>query len=294
MDGHDPHFRSLKEGANLSRRAFALTSLATGFAVGAGPLNAQNVITTDAEGLVAGEVRIRVPGGELPAYRAKPARGSGFGIVMVVHEVWGVHEHFKDVCRRLAKLGYYGISVDLFARGGNAAAVADVQQLIATIVVPTPDTQIMGDLDAAASFAAQDGGDAAKLGITGFCWGGRVVWMYAAHSRALKAGVAWYGPLNFAPGPQRPQQPRDIAAQLTAPVLGLYGGADNGIPQEQVEQLRAALRAANKPSEIHVYPDTPHAFYADYRPSYRAEAARDGWQRMQDWFRRNGVTPASG
>ncbi len=292
MDG-DLHIRSLKGDGTMTRRAFAMTTLATGFTIGAGPLNAQNIITTDSEGLVAGEIRVRVADGELPAYRAKPARGSGFGVVLVVHEIWGVHEHFKDVCRRLAKAGYYGISVDLFARRGNAAAVADVPQLISTIVAPTPDAQIMTDLDAAAAFAGQDGGDAAKLAITGFCWGGRVVWMYAAHSRALKAGVAWYGPFNFQPGELRPRQPRDVAAQLNAPVLGLYGGADTGIPQDQVEQMRAALRAANKPSEIHVYPDTPHGFYADYRMSYRPEAARDGWQRMQDWFRRNGVTPAS-
>ncbi len=291
MDGIDPHIRSLKQGAEMSRRAFALTSLATGFAVGAGPVAAQTVITTDAEGLTAGEVRIPVAGGEAPAYRAKPARGSGFATILVVHEIWGVHEHFKDVCRRLGKLGYQAVSVDLFARRGNAAAMTDVPQIISTIVAPTPDTQLMADLDATARWAAQDGGDAGKLGITGFCWGGRVVWMYAAHNPNLKAGVAWYGALNFQPGEQRPRQPRDVAAQLHAPVLGLYGGADTGIPQTQVEELRAALRAANKPSEIHVYPDTPHAFYADYRPSYRAEQARDGWARMQAWFRQHGVAP---
>ncbi len=292
MDGLDPHLRSLNDGANLSRRAFALTALATGFAIGPGPVNAQAVITTDTQGLVAGELRIPVPGGEAPAYRAKPATGSGFGIVLVVHEAWGVHEYQKDLCRRLAKLGYYAIATDLFARLGNAAAIADIQETVRTMLVPTPDAQVMGDLDATAAFAARDGGDAARLGITGMCWGGRIVWMYAAHSRALKAGVAWYGPLNFSTGPQRPQQPRDVAAQLNAPVLGLYGGADNGIPQEQVEQLRAAIQAANKPSEIVVFPGMPHGFHADYRASYRAEAARDGWQRMLDWFRRNGVTPA--
>jgi len=292
MDG-DSHFRSLRDSANISRRAFALTSLATGFAIGPGPVNAQAVITTDADGLVAGEVRVPVAGGEAPAYRAKPARGSGFGTVLVVHEVWGVHEHFKDVCRRFAKAGYYAISIDLFARLGNAAAVAEIPQLISTIVAPTPDAQIMADLDAAAAFAGRDGADATKLAITGFCWGGRIVWMYAAHRHGLKAGVAWYGPLNFQPGPARPRQPRDVAGELHAPVLGLYAGDDTGIPQDQVEQLRAALRAANSRSEIVVVPGVPHGFYADYRASYRADAARMGWDRMLDWFRRNGVTPAS-
>jgi carboxymethylenebutenolidase len=293
MDGIVPHIRSLKQGAEMSRRAFAVTGLVTGFTLATGPLNAQSIITTDAQGLTAGEVQVPAADRQLAAYRAKPATGTRFATILVVHEAFGVHEHIKDVCRRLAKLGYQAIATDLFARQGDAARLTDIQQVIA-LLRRVPDAQVMGDLDATVRWAATDGGDPQRLGLTGFCWGGRTVWMYAAHNPAIKAAVAWYGPLNFAPDEQlRPRQPRDVAGQIRGVVLGLYSGVDNGIPPDQVEAMRAALRAADNPSEIIVYPDAPHGFHADYRPTYRAEAARDGWNRLQAWFRQHGVAPTT-
>jgi carboxymethylenebutenolidase len=289
MDGLAEHLKSLTQRQELTRRAFAVTTLATGFTMAAGPLNAQSIITTDTQGLTAGEVQIPVSDGQMPAYRAKPATGTRFATILVVQEVFGVHEHIKDVCRRLAKLGYQAIAPELYARQGNVAQLTDIQQVLA-LVARVPDAQVMSDLDASARWAATDGGDAQRLGITGFCWGGRIVWLYSAHNPSIKAGIAWYGPLNFRPDELRPRQPRDIAGQLHgAAVLGLYSGVDQGIPLDQVEQMRAALRAANNPSEIVIYPDAPHGFHADYRPSYRAEAARDGWNRLQAWFRQHGV-----
>lgn len=289
MDGLDEHVKSLTQRQELTRRAFAVTSLATGFTMAAGPLNAQSIITTDAQGLTAGEVQIPVSDGQMPAYRAKPATGTRFATILVCQEVFGVHEHIKDVCRRLAKLGYQAVAPELYARQGNVAGLTDMPAVMA-IVARVPDAQVMSDFDAAARWAATDGGDPQRIGITGFCWGGRITWLYSAHNPNIKAGVAWYGPFNFQPNELHPRQPRDIAGQLHgAAVLGLYGGADQGIPQDQVEQMRAALRAANNPSEIVVYPDTPHGFHADYRASYRPEAARDGWNRLQAWFRQHGV-----
>ena len=294
MDGSDGHLKSLMQRQELTRRAFAVTSLATGFTLAAGPLNAQSIITTDTQGLTAGEVQIPVSDGQMPAYRAKPATGTRFATILVCQEVFGVHEHIKDVCRRLAKLGYQAVAPELYARQGNVAQLTDIQQVLA-LVARVPDAQVMSDFDATARWAATDGGDPQRIGITGFCWGGRIVWLYSAHNPAVKAGVAWYGPLNFRPDDQlRPRQPRDIAGQLHgAAVLGLYSGVDQGIPLDQVEAMRAALRAANNPSEIVIYPDAPHGFNADYRPTYRAEAARDGWNRLQAWFRQHGVAPTA-
>jgi carboxymethylenebutenolidase len=286
------HLMSLAQRGTLTRRAFAVTSLATGFTLAAGPLNAQSVITTDTDGLTAGEVQIPVSDGQLPAYRAKPASGTRFATILVCQEIFGVHEHIKDVCRRLAKLGYQAVAPELYARQGNVAGLTDLQEIMA-VVERVPDVQVMSDFDATARWAVGDGGDAQRLGMTGFCWGGRMVWLYSAHNPSLKAGVAWYGGLNSRPGALRPRQPLDIAAELHAAVLGLYGGADPGIPQEQVQAMRAALRAANSPSEIVVYPDAPHGFHADYRSSYRPEAARDGWNRLQAWFRRHGAAPTA-
>jgi carboxymethylenebutenolidase len=273
----------------LSRRAFVVGSLAAGFALAVMPVSAET-ITTDSVGLVAGEVKIPVAGGEIPAYRAMPATGGPFPTVLVVHEIFGVHEHIKDICRRLAKLGYFAVAPLLYAREGDVASMSDVQQIIGKVVAKVPDRQVASDLDATVAWARSTGkADTAKLGITGFCWGGRQVWLYAAHNPSLKAGVAWYGPLESPAADLRPKNPIDLADQINVPVLGLYGGADAGIPLSQIEQMRAALKAAGKPSEIVIYPNTPHGFNADYRPSYNAKAARDGWSRMQAWFKAHGV-----
>ena len=274
----------------LSRRAFAVTALATGFAASVQPSAAQSPIKTSAEGLVAGEVKIPVKDGEMPAYRAMPAGGGPFPVVLLVHEIWGVHEYFQDVCRRFAKEGYCAVAPELFARQGDASKISDIPTILKDIVSKVPDAQVMSDLDAAAAWAAKSSkGDPAKLAITGFCWGGRHVWLYAAHNPQLKAGVAWYGRVVGAASELTPKQPIDLAAELKAPVLGLYGGADSGIPVESVEKMRDAAKAAGKTVEIVVYPDTPHAFHADYRPSYRAEAAADGWKRCLAWFKQHGV-----
>ena len=257
-----------------------------GFAAAVQPV-AQTVITTPSTGLDAGDVRIRSADGEIPAYYAKPAGKSNLPIVLVVHEIWAVHEHFRDVCRRLAKEGYLAVACDFFARQGEPGNL-EIEE-IRKIVAQVPDAQVMSDLDAAAQWAVKNGGDAKRMAITGFCWGGRIVWLYAARSSAIRAAVAWYGKVEAPATPLQPKHPIGIAPDLKVPVLGLYGGADAGIPNEGVDRMSASIRAAGKPSEIHTYPDTPHAFYADYRPSYRAREAADGWQRMLEWFRRHGV-----
>ncbi|HTS84232.1 MAG TPA: dienelactone hydrolase family protein [Usitatibacter sp.] len=249
---------------------------------------AQTAISTDAKGLDAGDIRVPVKDGAIAAYYAKPAGGKDLPIVLLVHEIWSVHEYFKDLCRRLAKLGYLAIAPDLFGRQGDVTNL-ERDEIFGKVVSKVPDAQVMSDLDAAAKWAGSNGGDIRRLGITGFCWGGRIVWLYAAHSNQLKAGVAWYGKVEGAPDELHPRLPIDLAADLQAPVLGLYGGADAGIPNDGVDRMSAALKAAGKPSLIHTYPDMPHAFHADYRPSYRKEAAEDGWRRMLDWFKRHGV-----
>jgi carboxymethylenebutenolidase len=249
-----------------------------------------DTITTDSSGLVAGEVKIPVEGGEIPAYRAMPASGGPFPTVLVVHEIFGVHEHIKDICRRLAKLGYFAVAPLLYSREGDVARMSDVKQIISQVVSKVPDKQVASDLDATVAWAKSTGkADTTKLGITGFCWGGRQVWLYAAHDPSIKAGVAWYGPLQMPPSDLRPKNPLDLVNQINAPILGLYGGKDMGIPAAQIEQMRAALKAAGKPSDIVIYPDAGHGFNADYRTSYNAAAAKDGWKRMQAWFKEYGV-----
>ncbi len=281
--------RSPRPKADLTRRQVVVTTLAAGFALAVQPVSAQTMITTDTAGLTAGEVKIPVSDGEIPGYRAMPATGRTFPVVLVVQEVFGVHEHIRDICRRLAKLGYLAVAPELYVRYGDVSKLSDIDEIL-EVVSKVPDAQVMSDLDAAAAWARGTGkGDIARLGITGFCWGGRIVWLYAAHSPRLKAGVAWYGRLTGERTGLAPKQPVDVAASLKAPVLGLYGGKDAGIPLETVEEMRKALRAAKSPSEIVVYPDAPHAFHADYRPSYRAEPARDGWRRLTEWFRKHGV-----
>jgi carboxymethylenebutenolidase len=285
--------RSLLPKITPTRREFVVTTLAAGFAVAVQPVSAET-ITTDAKGLEAGEVKIPVKTGdkegEMPAYRAMPDAGGPFPVVLVVEEIFGVHEHIKDVCRRFAKLGYLAVAPELFARQGDVSKIADIQEIISTVVSKVSDDQVMGDLDATVAWAKKTGkGDASKLGITGFCWGGRIVWLYAAHSKDLKAGAAWYGRLVGKPDDLHPKNPIDLVAALNAPVLGLYGGADQGIPVDTVEQMRKALKEEKKIGELVVYPDAPHGFHADYRPSYRKEAAEDGWKRLLDWFKKNGV-----
>ena len=273
----------------VTRRQFVVTTLGVGFALAAQPVSAQT-ITTDANGLDAGEVKIPVKDGEIPAYRAMPAKGNRFPVALVVQEIFGVHEHIKDICRRFGKLGYMAIAPELYARQGDVSKISDINEIISKVVSKVPDEQVMSDLDATVAWAAKTGkADASRLGITGFCWGGRIVWLYSAHSRQLKAGVAWYGRLVGTPDPLHPKNPIDLVGSLHAPVLGLYGGQDTGIPLDTVEKMRVALKAALNLSEIVVYPEAPHGFNADYRPSYRKEAADDGWKRLQDWFKKNGA-----
>jgi carboxymethylenebutenolidase len=280
---------SLLPKADFTRRGFVVTSLAAGFALAVQPVTAQT-ITTDTQGLEAGEVKIPVPDGQIPAYRAMPAKGGPFPVVLVVQEIFGVHEHIKDLCRRLAKQGYLAVAPELYARQGDVSKMEDIPQILSKVVSKVPDSQVLSDLDATAAWAKGTGkGDTAKLAVTGFCWGGRIVWLYSAHNPAVKAGVAWYGRLVGPTDELHPKNPIDLAGSLKAPVLGLYGGADTGIPAESVERMRAALKDAGKPAEIVLYPDTPHGFNADYRPTYRKAEAEDGWKRMLEWFRENRV-----
>ena len=282
---------SLCPTRGYSRRDFVQTAVGSGFAVAVMPVGAQT-IQTDTAGLLAGPVTIPVGGFELPAYRAVPAQASAPPVVLVISEIFGVHEHIADVARRFAKLGYLAIAPELFVRQGDAKAATDMARLISEIIAKVPDEQVMGDLDATVAWAKAQGGDTSRLGITGFCWGGRITWLYSAHNPQVKAGVAWYGRLASPVTENNPKHPVDLAGQLHAPVLGLYGGADQGIPLDTVEKMRAGLSAGGKAacsSKIHVYEGAPHAFHADYRPSYRKAEAEDGWQRMLAWFKRNGV-----
>lgn len=280
-------FRSDPAGV---RAPSASAAAGAGFAA-ARPV-AAHTITTDTNGLVAGEVTIAAGDFLMPAYRACPAGAGPFPIVVVVSEIFGVHAHIADVARRFAKLGYLAVAPELFVRQGDAKAALRIDTLLATIVAKVPDAQVMSDIDATVAWASANGGDSARLGLTGFCWGGRITWLYAAHNPALKAAVAWYGRLVGATSPLQPERPLDVVDRLQAPVLGLYGGADTGIPLESVERMKAALaqgsEAARKARFI-VYPQAQHAFHADHRPNYDDAAARDGWQRCLDWLRANGV-----
>jgi len=282
------HFDSLYPNVKFSRRGFLASSLAAGFAISAGPVMAQQAIKTSAEGIEVAEVKIPVPGGQMPAYVAAPKKAGKAPVVIVVPEIWGLHEYQRDMCRRLAKAGYYAISADCYFRSGELWKLTDIKQVLAAANSLT-DTQMLADLDALVAWVEpQKKANTKKLGITGMCRGGRTVWMYTAHSKKVKAGVAWYGPFGANP-PAMAQTPIDVADQLHAPVFGLYGSEDPGIPLDSVERMRAAIRAFEKPSVIHVYQGMPHGFHADYRPSYRKEAAEDGWKRMLAWFKKNGV-----
>ena len=279
-----------------SRRTALKLGLGVGYAAATLPIMAQTAIKTSADGLTAGEVTIDVAGFKMPAYRAQPAGQTGLPVVLVLSEIFGVHEHIADVARRFAKAGYLAIAPELFVRQGDAQSYGEIAKLQAEVISKVPDAQVMGDLDATVAWAAANGGNTDKLGVTGFCWGGRQVWLYTAHNPKVKAGVAWYGRLVGDSTPLFPRQPVDVAGQLKGPVLGLYGGADMGIPLDSVDKMKAALakageagNAAAKASQFVVYPDAPHAFHADYRPSFRKEAAEDGWKRALAWFKQHGV-----
>ncbi|ODU60680.1 MAG: carboxymethylenebutenolidase [Comamonadaceae bacterium SCN 68-20] len=274
-----------------SRRAALHLMLGAGYAAAAAPVMAQTAIQTPVQGLAAGMVQIDAGGFQMPAYRAAPEGRSGLPVVLVVQEIFGVHEYIADVCRRLAHAGYLAIAPALYARQGDPAQYTEVARLLSELVARVPDAQVLGDLDATVRWAGAHGGDLARVGITGFCWGGRITWLYAAHG-PVKAGVAWYGRLAGEASALAPRHPLDVAATLTAPVLGLYGEKDSGIPLDTVDKMKEALHkgsAAAQASEFVVYPDAPHAFHADYRPSFRKEAAEDGWKRALAWFKQHGV-----
>jgi len=283
---------SLLPASALSRRGFVGAAVGSGFATAALPISAQTVVKTDARGLDAGEVMIPVGDFKMPAYRAAPAGKAGAPVVLVISEIFGVHEYIADVARRLARLGYFAIAPELFVRQGEVGEYGEIAKLMSEVIAKVPDAQVMGDLDAAVAWARGQGAGASKLGITGFCWGGRITWLYAAHNPAVKAGVAWYGRLTGAASALNPSHPMDVAGRLHGPVLGLYGGQDAGIPLAGVEAMKAALAtggAASKASSIVVYPDAPHAFHADYRASYRKDAADDGWMRCAAWMKAHGI-----
>lgn len=284
------HFDSLYPKVKFSRRGFIASSVATGFALAAGPVAAQTAIKTPDDGLEVGDAQLPVSGGNLPVYFAAPKKAGRYATVIVVPEIFGMHEYQRDICRRLAKAGYYAITLDPFFRSGDLAKMSDIKTVLGH-ANSLQDATMLADLDALVAWVEnQPKANTKKLGITGMCRGGRTVWMYTAHSKKIKAGVSWYGGLNPMP-PAMPQTPMDVADKLNAPVLGLYGGADQGIPLEMVERMRAGLLAFGKDKEsmIHVYDGMPHAFHADYRPSYRKEAADDGWKRMLAWFKKHGV-----
>ena len=287
----DSHMESLLPAQKPSRRNFIAASAGAGFALAAGPINAQSVIRTSADGLDAAEVKVPVSGGDMPAYMAAPAKAGRYPVVIVIPEVFGMHEYQKDMCRRLAKLGYVGITLDPFFRMGDLSKMTAIGEVVAA-ANKLADAQMLGDLDSLVAFIEkQPKANGKKIGITGMCRGGRSVWMYTAHSAKIKAGVSWYGGLNPVPV-SMPQTPHDVAAKLNAPVLGLYGGADGGIPVHQVARLQEVLKGGNKhakASTFILYPDMPHAFHADYRPSYRKEAAEAGWKEMLAWFKQHGV-----
>ncbi|UDF37654.1 UNVERIFIED_ORG: dienelactone hydrolase family protein [Shinella sp. XGS7] len=282
---------SLAPGRDFNRRDFVRTTVGSGFAAAVLPVTAQT-LKTDAQGLEVGEVSVPVGDFKMPAYRAQPAGAKNPPVILVISEIFGVHEHIADVARRFAKQGYLAIAPELFVRQGDAGSYGEIAKLQAEVIMKVPDEQVMRDLDACVAWAKGQGGDTTRLGITGFCWGGRITWLYAAHNPGLKAGVAWYGRLVGNSVPLQPRHPVDLAGQLHAPVLGLYGGQDQGIPLDTVDKMKAALAqgsAAARRSEFHVYPEAPHAFHADYRPSYRKEAADDGWKRCLAWFKAQGV-----
>jgi carboxymethylenebutenolidase len=273
--------------SEITRREFVASTLSAGLALAVNPVSAQT-IKTDAGGLLAGDTKISVKDGEIPGYRAMPASGGPFPVVLIAYEVFGLQEHIKDICRRFAKEGYLAVAPDLYHRQGDVSKMEEIGDVI-KIASKVPDTQVMSDFDAAVEWAAKNKGDAKRVGVTGFCWGGRITWLYAAHNPKAKAGVAWYGRLVGDGTELQPKNPIDLVPSLKVPVLGLYGGNDQGIPLDTIERMRAALKKAGNASEIVVYPDAPHGFFNDTRPSFRKEDAADGWRRLLAWFRQHGA-----
>lgn len=279
-------------GSGLPRRTVLRGALGLGYAAAAAPIMAQTAIKTPTDGLVAGEIQVAVDGEMVPVYRAAPAGRTGLPVVLVLSEIFGVHEYIADTARRFARAGYLALAPELFIRQGDPTSYGEMARLIAEVISKVPDAQVMRDLDACVAWAAAHGGDASKVAVTGFCWGGRQTWLYAAHNPRVKAGVAWYGRLEGDRNPLRPRYPLDLTRELKAPVLGLYGGADTGIPLDSVERMKAALAQgspAARASQFVIYPDAPHAFHADYRSSFRQPAAEDGWKRCLAWFAQHGV-----
>jgi carboxymethylenebutenolidase len=275
-----------------SRRTAIKAALGVGYAASLGAAVAQTAIKTSSDGLTTGEFVVEVNGFKVRSYRAAPAGKTNLPVVLVVQEIFGVHEYIADTCRRFAKMGYMAIATELFDRQGDPTKYNAVPDLIKEVVSKVPDAQVMADLDAMVKWAGANGGDTSKVAVTGFCWGGRITWLYAAHNPAVKAGVAWYGRLVGATNDLTPKNPIDLVASMKGPVLGLYGGADTGIPLDTVEKMKEALKggsAAAKKSEFVVYDGAPHAFHADYRPSFRQQPAEDGFKRAVDWFKANGV-----
>lgn len=275
-----------------TRRTALKAAVGVGYAAAVSPIMAQTAIKTPADGLTAGDVTIDVNGFKMPAYRAAPTGKTNLPVVLILSEIFGVHEYIADTARRFAKAGYLAIAPELFVRQGDAQSYGEMAKLIAEVISKVPDAQVMADLDATVAWAGAHGGNLNKVGVTGFCWGGRQTWLYAAHSKHIKAGVAWYGRLVGNATPLTPVHPVDVVAKLNGPVLGLYGGADTGIPVSTVAQMQTALATGSKAAQAStfvLYPDAPHAFHADYRPSYRKPAADDGWQRALAWFKAHGV-----
>jgi carboxymethylenebutenolidase len=281
---------------SATRRTALKVALGVGYTAAAGDIMAQTAVKTSSDGLKTGEITVEINGFKVPAYTAAPAGKTNLPVVLVIQEIFGVHEYIADTARRFAKMGYLAIAPELYARQGDPTKYNVMADLIKEVVAKVQDAQVMADLDGMVAWAAANGGDTSKLGITGFCWGGRITWMYAAHSKNVKAAVAWYGRLEGAPNPMSPTNPIDLVANINGPVLGLYGGADTGIPQASIDKMKTALAtgsAAAKKSEFMVYEGAPHAFHADYRPSYRKEAAEDGFKRALDWFKANGVAASA-
>ena len=281
-----------KDESAPTRRLALQTALGLGYAASAAPLMAQTAVKTSSEGLIEGEVVIDVNGFKMPAYRSAPKGKTNLPVVLVISEIFGVHEYIADVTRRFAKAGYLAIAPELFVRQGDPSSYGEMGKLIAEVISKVPDAQVMADLDATLQWASKNGGNANRAAITGFCWGGRITWLYAAHNPKLKAGVAWYGRVEGQTNANNPKHAVDLAVQLKAPVLGLYGGDDAGIPVTSVNNMKEVLalsasrgNKAAKASEFVLYPDAPHAFHADYRPSYRAAPAADGWNRALAWFK---------
>jgi len=274
---------------SVDRRAFLKTALGTGFAAAVMPVSAQTTIKTDAAGLTAGQVTVTVKGRKVPAYRAQPEGKTNLPVVLIVSEIFGVHEYIADVARRFARQGYLALAPELFVRQGDPRSFGSIAELMKQVVSKVPDEQVMGDLDACVAWAKAHGGDTDRLGITGFCWGGRITWLYAAHNPTVKAGVAWYGRLVGDKTPLTPTQPIDVAEKIRAAMLGLYGGKDEGIPLDTIEKMKLELAKGTSVSEFVIYPNSGHAFHADYRPSYVEADAKDGWRRCLAWFKSHGV-----